>query len=149
MLDQPDVRFDALRNVLAETGIPGPDVALLRARQEAAFDTAVRLASRFDIDAHDDIRNDMVSFAETWQTEIERRERRLKSLAKVDYNHQDLISRRLKWCEMALARLTAIKDGSEIHDLADVPARTIELDDISSEIEANIRSDQTERIWQY
>ncbi len=91
----------------------------------------------------------MIVLAEKWRTEIERRERRLKQLAKVDYKHQDEIDRRLNWCKIALDRLGAIRDGSEVHDLADIPARSAELDSISSVIEANIRAAQTERIGQY
>ncbi|MBU1254492.1 MAG: hypothetical protein KKE69_08880, partial [Alphaproteobacteria bacterium] len=147
-INASDLRFDAFRVALTE-GIPDPAEALARARHEAAFDTAMRLAARFSIDADADIRREMSEFAETWQAEIERRERRLKMLAKVDYNHQDEITRRLNWCQIALERLAAVGAGSEIHDLADIPAHAVELDDISSMIESNIRDDQVGRIGQY
>ncbi|SDF02946.1 hypothetical protein SAMN04488105_111118 [Salipiger thiooxidans] len=147
-INAPGLRFDAFREALTE-GIPGPAEAVDRARHEAAFDTAMRLAARFSIDADADIRREMSVFAETWQAEIERRERRLKTLAKVDYNHQDEITRRLNWCQIALERLAAVGSGSEIHDLADIPVHAVELDDISGTIESNIRDDQVARIGQY
>jgi hypothetical protein len=148
-LDSPDMSYDALRTALEQKGILQPEDALARALDEGAFDTATRLSERFNSDAQADIQRGMALFAENWQTEIQQRERRLKTLAKLDYKHQDEIARRLSWCEIALSRLKAIKDGSEIHDLADVPVQIADLDDISRTIEANIRSDQTQRIGQY
>ncbi|AXS40979.1 ATP-binding protein [Breoghania sp. L-A4] len=148
-LDDPEERFDALTEVLLGSGIPEPETALLRSREEAAFDTAARLAARFGIDASEDIRQDMAAFSDIWRVEVERRERRLKTLAKVDHKHQEKIARNLNWCSIALDRLTAIRDGAEVHDLADIPAHIRELDEVSGAIEANIRLDQAERINQY
>lgn len=148
-LDAPDMSYDALRTALEQKSILQPEDALARALDEGAFDTATRLSDRFNSDAQADIQREMALFAEKWQAEIQQRERRLKTLTKLDYKHQDEITRRLSWCDIALSRLKAIKDGSEIHDLADVPMQIADLDDISRTIEANIRSDQTQRIGQY
>ena len=127
-LEQPDLRYEALRDSLAENAILDPAEALQRARDEGAFETATRLSDRFAIDA--DMQRDMAVFASTWLAEVEQRERRLKTLAKLDYKHQDEINRHLSWCEIALDRLRAIHNGSEIHDLADVPTQTRALDKI-------------------
>lgn len=148
-LDTPDLRYDALRDALEQGSILDLSEALTRAREEGAFDTASRLAERIDAEAQPDIRRDMTSFAAIWVPEIKQRERRLKTLTKLDYKHQDEISRRLSWCEISLSHLAAIKDGSEVHDLADIPVQIEDLDDISHLIEANIREDQIQRIGQY
>ncbi|SFK88682.1 hypothetical protein SAMN04488004_103241 [Loktanella salsilacus] len=148
-MEAPEQRFDAFRDMLVTDALRDPAGALLRARDEGAFETAMRLATRFGIDDREAITRDMIAFAKTWEAEITSRSRRLKTLSKVDYKHQDEISRRLSWCEIALTRLAAIKDRSEIHDLADLPAATAELDTISSVIEDKIREDQVERIGQY
>lgn len=148
-METPEQRFEAFRDMLVADAVLDPAGALLRAREEGAFETAMRLATRFGIDDREAITRDMTAFSETWEAEITSRSRRLKTLSKVDYKHQDEISRRLNWCEIALARLAAIKDRSEVHDLADLPAATAELDTISSVIEEKIREDQVERIGQY
>ncbi|MBF9052037.1 hypothetical protein GTA62_18800 [Roseobacter sp. HKCCD9010] len=148
-LDVPDLRFDAFRDMLLSDAVPDPEGALLQARKEGSFETATRLATRFGIDAQDAIAQDMATFAKTWEAEIAARSRGLKTLAKVDYKHQDEIARWLSWCDIALARLAAIKNRSEVHDLAEIPAATADLDAISSMIEDKIREDQVERIAQY
>ncbi|MBV6649221.1 MAG: hypothetical protein KI789_05820 [Hoeflea sp.] len=148
-IDFPDLRFEAIRTALADGDIPTPAAALERARKEAAFDTAARIAGRFGYEASGSIREDMIAFAEIWGAKIEARERRLKALAKVDFDHQDAISRHLNWCKFTLERLAALREGSEIHDLADIPANTAELDDILDRIETNIREGQVARILRY
>lgn len=148
-LEHPELRHAAFRDAILEGGILEPVDALARARKEGAFDTASRLAERFDIEVEEDIRRDMQAFAETWHPEIETRARRLKTLGKLDYKHQDEISRWTSYCEIALSHLDAIRKGSEIHDLADLPAHVEELDHTCILIETNIRADQAERIEQY
>jgi len=148
-LETSDARFDAFRDMLAADEVPDPDGALRRARDEGSFDTATRLATRFGINAYDAIAQDMTAFAETWEAEITARSRKLKTLAKVDYKHQDQITRHLSWCDIALTRLAAIKDRSEVHDLADVPAATSKLDAFLDMIKDKIREDQVDRIGQY
>ena len=108
-LDAPELRYEHFNEALIQNSVLDPASALLRARKEAAFDTAFRLAGRFKIDAQTEIRDDMVAFAVRQATEVETRQRRLKQLAKVDYKHQDAISRQLIWCDIALARLSAVK----------------------------------------
>ncbi len=146
-LEQPDLRYAALRDTLVENAILDPAEALKRARDEGAFETATRLSDRFAIDA--DMQRDMVEFSSTWLAEVEQRERSLKTLAKLDYKHQDEINRHLSWCEIALDRLRAIQNGGQTHDLADVPTQTRALDKICTSIEAYIRLDQSARIGQY
>lgn len=130
-------------------GILEPADALVRARKEGAFDTAFRLAERFNPDAETEIRQDMEAFSDAWSPEVEKRARRLKTLDKLDYKHQDEISRWISYCEIILPQLEAIGKGSEIHDLADIPARVEDLDDTCILIETNIRADQADRIRQY
>lgn len=149
VLDDPEKRLDAFCDLLLSDTIPDPEDALSRAREEGAFETAARLATRFGIDVHDALTNDMRRFAETWEAEISARSRRLTNLAKVDYKHQEEIGRWLAWCEIALGQLAAIKDGSEIHDLAHVSHGAAELDDICDSIQEKIREDQVARIAQY
>ncbi|TDX27928.1 hypothetical protein [Rhodovulum visakhapatnamense] len=148
-LDIPEGRFDAFSNLLNKTVIPDPKGALAQAREEGAFDTASRLGSRFGIDVQDGLTHDMKVFAKTWSAEINTRVRRLKTLSKVDYKHQEEISRRLALCEILLGRLTAVDNGSEVHDLAELPAAAAEIDATCAQIEAKIRADQVQRIDQY
>lgn len=148
-LDIPERRFKAFQDLLNETVIPDPDGALTQAREEGAFDTASRLASRFGIDVQSGLNQDMKAFAKTWSAEINTRVRRLKALSKVDYKHQEEISRRLALCGILLGRLTAIDNGSEVHDLAELPAAAAEIDATCAQIEAKIRADQVLRIDQY
>ena len=149
VLNDSEKRLDVFCDFLLSDTIPDPEHALSLARDEGAFETAARLATRFGIDVHDALTNDMRSFAETWEAEIRARSRRLTNLAKVDYKHLEEISRRLAWCEIALSQLAAIKDGAEVHDLAHVPHGAAELDDICELIQEKIREDQVARISQY
>lgn len=148
-LDVPEGRFEAFSDLLNETVIPDPEGALTQAREEGAFETASRLASRFGIDLQDGLNQDMKAFAKTWSAELTTRVRKLKTLSKVDYRHQEDISRRLSMCEILLERLAAIDNGSEIHDLAELPAAVAEIDATCTQIEAKIREDQVQRIDQY
>jgi len=148
-LDQSGTRHAAFRDAILTGGILEPAEALARAREEGAFDTASRLAERFDIEAEEGIRRDMEAFAKTWHPEVEHRARRLKTLSKLDYKHQDEISRWINYCDIANAHLEATSNGSEIHDLADLPGHIEELDHTCILIETNIRADQAERIDQY
>ncbi len=148
-LDTSEGRIEAFSDFLNETAIHDPEGALNQARKEGAFETASRLATRFGIDLHDDLNQDMKAFSKTWSAEIAPRVRRLKTLSKVDYKHQEEISRWLSWCDITLERLAAIGNGSEIHDLAKLPAAVAKLDTTCEQIEAKIREDQVQRIGQY
>ena len=73
----------------------------------------------------------------------------MKALAKVDYSHQEEISRRLSWCDSALERLKTVANHTGIDDLDDIPLHAVELDRVSDEINTSIRADQVDRIGKY
>ena len=139
----------ALRDAILTCGYLEPADALVRARKEGAFDTAFRLAERFDPGVESVIHRDMAAFAETWGPEIEKRVRRLRTLRKLDYKYQEEITRWTSYCEIVMPRIDAIGKGTEIRDLADIPALVEEIDHTCILIETNIRADQADRIRQY
>ena len=145
----PEALLGALIDVFATSGVPEPREAYDRAREQGAFEVATRLATRYAFEATDELTVDMAAFAATWREEIIERERLMKKLAKVDYSHQEEVSRRLSWCKSALKRLDAVADHSGIDDLDDIPRYVTEFDLISADIETNIRLDQDDRIRKY
>lgn len=150
--DALDLSGDALDHfleVLNSDSVPDPEEAYRRARQEGAFEAALRLMDRFGLNRMDDLLRGTREFSDQWIPRIEHREQRLKSLAKVDYMHQGEIAQHLSWCEITRSRLQALRSGSEIHDLAEVPSELEKLDLMVRQIVAKIRQDQMVRIDQY
>lgn len=148
-LGQDRVDSVTLAATLTETRVPEPIEAFQRACDEGAFDTAARLATRFAFDDQRDLDSAMRSFSETWRAEVSQRERRLQTIAKVDYTNQDEIGRQTSWCKITLERLKSIHDGSEVHDLADISEYIHNLDAEIAAFEMSIREDQTGRISRY
>ncbi|KOF13186.1 hypothetical protein AC244_32095 [Ensifer adhaerens] len=144
--EEPAMRLAPMMELLNGPGVPQPLAAFDNAIREGAFETASRIATRFQMDSNETLAAAMAAYASVWIKEIQRRDRRLKMLFKVDYKHQGEIGRGLNWCEIARSRLRSISDGSEIDDLSDIPAYLDELDEIAEMIESNIRQDQATRI---
>ncbi|NKM65664.1 hypothetical protein GFL58_32760 [Rhizobium leguminosarum bv. viciae] len=144
--EEPAKRLAPMMELLNGPGVPEPSTAFDNAIREGAFETASRIATRFQMDSNETLATAMATYAGIWVKEIQRRDRRLKMLFKVDYKHQEEIGRRLNWCEIARSRLSSISDGSEIDDLSDIPVYLDELDQIAEMIESNIREDQATRI---
>lgn len=140
---------DPLCETLAATRVPDPHEAFEQALAEGAFATAARLSARFDLPGAGEIERQRVNFADTWEDAITERERQLKVLSKVDYRHQDEITRHLSWCEIARQRLADARDAIDTRDLSDIPALVGTLGDIVALIRRTIRDDQFERIRQY
>ena len=145
----PESLLDALICVFKTTGIPEPREAYDRAREQGAFEVASRLASRYGLEATDELTADIDTFTAAWCQEITKRQRTMTKLAKVDYSHQEEIARRLCWCKSTLKRLGAVADHSGIDDLDDVPLHSAEFDKISADIEADIRLGQDDHIRKY
>ena len=148
-LDQSGDAYDVFVEALGSDNVPDPEVAYRRARQEGAFETALRLMDRFGLDRVDDLLRGTKDFSDLWVPRIEEREQRLKTLAKVDYMHQGEIAQHLSWCEISRSRLQALRSGSEIHDLAEVAGEIGRLDEVVKQIVSKIRQDQMGRIDQY
>ncbi len=148
-LDASENALEQFSEVFRTDNVPTPEEAYHRAREEGAFETALRLIDRFGMDCRDDLYKGKASFSDLWIQRIERCEQSLKTLAKIDYKHQREITQHLSWCEIMRSRLKALRDGSEIHDLVEIPAGIEELDRMVRQIEVNIRQDQVARIEQY
>jgi hypothetical protein len=148
-LETSDDAYEGFVDALRSDTVPDPEEAYRRARQEGAFEAALRLMERFGLDRMDDLLRGAREFAELWRPRIEEREQRLKTLSKVDYMHQGEIAQHLSWCEISRTRLQALRSGSEIHDLAEVPGELDRLDEVVEQIVLKIRQDQTARIDQY
>lgn len=146
LAEEPLKRLGSMMELLNGPGVPGPLVAFDNAIREGAFETASRINTRFQMDSNEKLASAMAAYAAVWVKEIQRRDRRLKILFKVDYKHQEEIGRGLNWCEIAQSRLRSISDASEIDDLSDIPVYLDELDQIAEMIESNIRQDQAIRI---
>ena len=134
---------------LLEAGVPAPEEAFERACQEGAFETAARLMERYGLDRAEWLRECMTRFVSEWREAVENRERRLKTLAKLDYTSQDDIARWLSWCDTTLKRFKEIAEGAEVDDLDGIPGQVAETDALAELIEARIRKDQAERIPKY
>lgn len=134
---------------LLESGVPAPEDAFERACREGAFETAARLMERYGLDRTERLRECMEQFVADLRAEVEDRERRLKTLAKLDYTSQDNIARWLSWCDTTLKRFREIEDGAEVDDLDEIPRQVAETDALAELIEARIREDQAERIPKY
>jgi len=137
------------KEVLTRGEILDQEEAFLRACSEGAFETASRVATRFDIDTGDQIQEATQAFVSNWTPQIEQCERRLVSLRKVDFRHQDEINRQQTWCTLTLKQIGALLRGEELHDIVGIDERLRELDEISDTIEMSIREDQKSRIHQY
>lgn len=148
-LETSDDAYESFVDALRSDTVPDPEEAYCRAREEGAFEAALRLMERFGLDRMDDLLRGAKEFAALWGPRIEEREQRLKTLSKVDYMHQGEIAQFLSWCEISRTRLHALRTGSEIHDLAEVPAELDRLDNMVDQIVMKIRQDQTARIDQY
>lgn len=148
-LETSDDAYEIFVGALRSDTVPDPEEAYRRARQEGAFEAALRLMERFGLDRMDDLIRGATEFAELWGPRIEEREQRLKTLSKVDYMHQGEIAQHLSWCEISRTRLRALRSGSEIHDLSEVPGELDRLDSVVEQIVLKIRQDQTARIDQY
>ena len=148
-LEMSENAYEGFVDVLRSDSVPDPEEAYRRARQEGAFEAALRLMERFGLDRMDDLLRGTREFADSWGPRIEEREQRLKTLSKVDYMHQGEIAQYLSWCEISRTRLHALRTGSEIHDLAEVPGELDRLDNVVEQIVMKIRQDQTARIDQY
>lgn len=148
-LADPDARIDMFSTLFENARVQAPDEAYRAATLTGAFETALSLAIRYDLGGDEKVKAEAASFAAHWRGELERRERRLKALAKVDYAHQQEIDRRLDWCRTALKNLAALEAGEETADLAEIPDTASELDRIADLVEASIREDQADRIRQY
>lgn len=141
-------RLDSLWVLVAE-GIPAPEEAIRRACLEGSFETASRIAARFGGTSQDQINTEMVSFAKRWAEEIDLRERRLKTLSKVDYDHQEELARHLSWCKIRRDELAEIARLEASGDLSDLAERIAELDLVAERIDHKVRVDQTARIRRY
>ncbi|KPF84185.1 hypothetical protein IP70_16730 [alpha proteobacterium AAP38] len=148
-LDASENAFEQFSEVLRTDSVPDPEEAYRRARVEGAFETALRLIDRFGLDCRDDLYKGKASFSDLWIQRIERCEQSLKTLAKIDYKHQREITQHLSWCEIMRSRLEALRTGSDIRDLAEIPSGLEDLDNVVRQIEVNIRQDQMARIEQY
>lgn len=148
-LETSDDAYESFVDALRSDTVPDPEEAYHRARQEGAFEAALRLMERFGLDRMADLLRGTREFADTWGPRIEEREQRLKTLSKVDYMHQGEIAQYLSWCEISRSRLQALRSGSEIHDLAEIPGELDRLDKVVEQIVLKIRQDQTARIDQY
>ncbi len=138
-----------LVDLFATGSVPTATEAFEQARSQGAFEVAQRLATRHALGVGGELNAQISRFTETWIERLEARQRRMKLLAKVDYDHQEEIARRLSWCESALDRLKVVHEGTGIDDLDDIPLYAAELDDVAKEIEGNIRVDQFNRIRKY
>lgn len=146
----PEALLPPLVDIFATTGIPTPSEAFTLAVSQGAFEVAHRLVVRHEIDSAEQGLEDRIKrFTKTWIDGLETRQRRLKLLAKVDYDHQEEIARHLSWCEGALERLSVVAAGTGLDDLDDIPIYASELDEVAKKIEANIRRDQRSRIAKY
>lgn len=134
---------------LLEAGVPEPTEAFERACREGAFETAARLMERYHLDRVERLQDCMTRFVSHWRETVEDRERRLKTLAKLDYTSQDDIARWLSWCVTTLERLAEIEGGVELDDLDEIPGQVAQTDALAELIEARIREDQAERIPKY
>lgn len=148
-LDLSGDAYDVFVEALRSDNVPDPEEAYRRARQEGAFEAALRLMDRFGLDRLDDLLRGTRDFADLWVPRIDEREQRLKTLAKVDYMHQGEIAQHLSWCEISRSRLQALRSGAEIHDLAEIPGEIGRLDKVVKQIVSKIRQDQMTRIDQY
>ncbi|MCP1169387.1 hypothetical protein [Limimaricola litoreus] len=148
--NDPEALLAPLIGIFETTGIPTPAEAFDQAVSQGAFEVAHRLATRHDITtAEESLAEQIKEFTKGWIDGLETRQRRMKLLAKVDYDHQEEIARRLSWCESALERLSVVAAGTGLDDLDDIPIYAAELDAVAKEIEANIRRDQKSRIAKY
>lgn len=141
--------LEPLVDLFSTSSIPSPEQALEQARTQGAFEIAHRLTTRHDLDAGNELEVQIARFTGTWIESIQSRQRRMKLLAKVDYDHQEEIARRLSWCDSALERLNVVHDGTGLDDLDDIPIYAAELDAVARDIEAHIRKDQVGRIRRY
>lgn len=142
--------LDTFLDLLSGPGIPEPIEAYTTAIEEGAFETAQRLAERFSLSSSDSsltgLTEAKTSFVEKWIGEIERRDRSLRDLAKVDFSHQAEMDRRQTWCHLSLSRLRQLDGTAEVDDLADIPLQAREFDLAIAEVTSNIRADQETRI---
>jgi hypothetical protein len=142
--------LETFLDLLSGHGVPEPIEAYTAAIEEGAFETAQRLAERFSLSSYgfspSSFSEAKATFVETWIGEIERRERSLRELAKVDFSHQAEMERRQTWCHLSLDRLRLLKGKAEVDDLADIPMQAREFDLAIAEITTNIRADQETRI---
>ena len=148
-LNSTDGDLRDLRSVLVQDGIAEPEDAFTRACKDGAFETATRLMERNRFDRSDQLRGAIAAFVGEWCGVVEERERRLKTLAKLDYNSQEHIASWLAWCETTLDRLAKIEKGAEVEDLDELPGQVAETDALAEEVEARIREDQLRRIPNY
>lgn len=148
-LEDPNTRLDTWCHILEKEQVQEPEAAFASALASGAFETAQRLNSRYDIGGTTELKSKVEEFANYWLAQIETRDRRLKTLAKVDYAHQQELARRLDWCISAQDDLTGLKSGDKIADLPDIAEGVEEIDRISEKIEQAIREDQAERIQEY
>lgn len=148
-LEDPKTRLDTWRHILEDSQVQEPEAAFAAALASGAFETAQRLNSRYDIGDTTELKSRAREFAHHWLAQIETRDRRLKTLAKVDYAHQQELARRLDWCETARDDLLGLESGDKIADLPEIPEGVEEIDRISEKIEQAIRDDQVERIQEY
>lgn len=148
-LNSTDGDLRDLRSVLVQGGIAEPEDAFTRACKDGAFETATRLMERNRFDRLNQLRGAIATFVGEWCGVVEERERRLKTLAKLDYKSQEHIASWLTWCKTTLDRLREIEKGAEVEDLDELPGQVAETDALAEEIEARIREDQAQRIPNY
>lgn len=141
--------LDPFLKFFAAGPVPSGEEAFERAMAKGAFEVAYRLALRKDIDAGEELNARIAGFTKEWIEGIESRERWMKLLSKVDYDHQEEIARRLSWCEDVLGRLRGVAEGNGLEDLDDIPLYAAELDQLGRKIEEHIREDQADRIRKY
>lgn len=141
--------LEPLIEIFETGGVPVAEDAFEQAKAQGAFEVAQRLATRHALGMDEELGAQISRFTSTWIESLEIRQRRLKLLAKVDYDHQEEIARRLSWCESALERLKVVAESTGLDDLDDIPVYVAELDEVAKTIESNIRSDQVARIRRY
>jgi hypothetical protein len=135
--------------VLNAGSLPDLQGAIEQACGEGAFETAARIADRFNVNLDETLKLHMATFATKWLGEIEGRKRSLKTFSRVDYSHQEEIERRLNWCETTILRLESIRSGEQVDDLADIPSHVSEVDAFADLIAGTARAAQRDRINQY
>ena len=148
-VDDPTALLDPLVAIFDSTGLPTPSEAFENAKSQGAFEVAHRLAARHGLEGAASLDRQITDFTKTWVEGIESRQRRMKLLAKVDYDHQEEIARRLSWCNSALERLEVVGERTGLDDLDDIPIYAADLDLVAKDIEAKIRVDQVARINRY
>jgi hypothetical protein len=147
-LVSPNERLDRLWAVV-QAGIPAPEEAVRRACAEGAFETASRISERYGLEMETWIQSEIATFAQSWIQELTLRERQLKTISKVDYDHQEELARHLGWGVMQRTELQDLLKNETIGDFTELGAYIVEVDEVADRIEVKLREDQIARIKPY